>query len=133
MDVMASTFTPPQMSVKLVFTEPEYSGLFIRAQMVSIGTYLSFQELSEEAESKTDRARHMMTVFGGMLIEWNLVDPHGNPIPANTEGLLTLPPVFVMRIIDAWREATSGVSTDLGKDSGSGETSPEQSLPMDVE
>lgn len=71
--------------------------------------------------------------FGDALVEWDLEDEDGTPIPATREGLASLDADVALEIIDPWLEAVQGVraGTPLPAGSGSGATSPEVSLPME--
>jgi len=129
----AGVFLAPPMTIRLVFDDERYAGLVVRARSMSIGDYLEFQALSARAEETVSGSREMLSVFADRIVSWNIADPEtGSPVPATLDGLLTLEPNFVLDMIRAWRAAMTGVTKDQGKGSGSGETSPELSVPMEL-
>ena len=104
---------------RLVFDDPELEGLEVRARSLSI------------AEARDDD-RKVLDSFADALVSWNLEDENGQPLPATLETLETYPDVdFMNLIMDTWMTAVAGVDEELGKDSSSGEQSPEASLPME--
>lgn len=70
--------------------------------------------------------------FAGVLHAWNLLDEHGEPVPATLEGLRSLDDDQGFRIVMAWAFRAIGVSAPLAGPSSSGETSPEASIPMET-
>ena len=61
----------------------------------------------------------MAALFGGdVLMDWNLEDDAGQPIPANGEGMLEIPLSLAMLVVQHWVEAVSGVSSPLPETSG---------------
>ncbi|MGH3381368.1 MAG: hypothetical protein ACRDP6_42215 [Actinoallomurus sp.] len=124
---------------KLVFADPEFEGLEVRARSVSTGKFLEIVELAklrdrESTElSAEDMAKvtGMLEVFAGALISWNLEDDDDQPVPATHEGLLSQDLDFVLDLVKAWMDAVVSVPDDVGKGSASGVTFPEASLPMD--
>lgn len=133
---------------RLIFEDPELSELEIHAKSVPSGDFLQIAELVALKDSgdltREDVAniRKLFGMFAKALVSWNLEDDErdeeGNltgrdiPVPTTLEGLLSQDFDFVMDTIKAWMDAVTDVPDDLGKDSASGVTFPEASLPMDV-
>ena len=64
------------------------------------------------------------------IVEWDLVDEDGAPIPCDREGVLSLEPPESAALIKAWFDAVQGVSAPTVPRSGDGRTAAETSLPM---
>lgn len=126
---------------KLVFDDPSMEGLEVTTKSVSSGRLLKLMKLADLAGSAgkkrqftADDARAVESLFNGFasaLVSWNLEDEKGEPVPPTLEGVQEQDFDFVLSIIMSWIEAVAGVSSDLGKDSSSGVSFPEGSLPMD--
>ena len=102
----------------LTFEDPALEGLEVRARSLSIGELQSDEPVVES--------------FAHALVSWNLEDEDGNPLPATLETLRTYPDIgFINGLTKAWIDAVTGVDDELGKDSTSGETFPEASIPME--
>jgi len=52
------------------------------------------------------------------LMEWNLEDASGEPVPANGAGMLQIPLSLAMLIVQHWIEAVSAVPAPLSETSG---------------
>lgn len=84
----------------------------------------------EEAAEKVDEA---YALFADRLVSWNMRDEDDQDVPPTVAGMHSLDDdEYVLALIKEWLQVLVGVPTDLGKDSGSGETFPTLSLPMDV-
>jgi hypothetical protein len=123
---------------KLDFEDTPYEGLEVRARSLPIGKLreiVKFAQLKDKQDITliTDMLDEMLEKFGAALVDWNAEDENDQPLPANVEGLKQLDTNLAMTIILAWIEAVAGVSasSDLGKDSSSGEPSRVLSLPME--
>lgn len=72
--------------------------------------------------------------FGEALVEWDLEEEDGSPIPATVEGVAGLDTDVALEMIMPWLDALQGGFRDPGSPlhggSGSGASSPEASLPM---
>lgn len=126
---------------KLVFEDPELDGLVVRMRSVSLGRLMKLMKVANVTPGKKMSAEDMAVVdeilqmFAKALVGWNLEEEDEEtkevrPVPATPEGVYSQDLDFVIEIITAWVEALAGVSAPLGKDSPSGETFPEGSLPM---
>lgn len=113
--------------------------LTVRARSISMGQVL---ELSESLEARIfgpvigpENLPHLakvMAALGSALVDWDLVDEHGAPVPATEAGLRTLDHDLFKAVALAWVDAITAVPRPLEPPSPSGEPSPEASIPMDV-
>ena len=118
---------------KLVFADPEFDGLEVRARGLTTAELLEMQALEptgNEAEDATKLERQLQ-LFAGKLVSWNLEEPEGVPVPTTLDGVKTQELDFIMQVIDAWMRAVMGIAAPLGPPSNSGGTSLEASLPME--
>lgn len=113
---------------KLEFEGEDFEGLEVRAKGLSVGQLLEFQTLKDSSDS--DASSKTLGTFASKLVSWNLEDDNG-PVPATLEGVKGQDVDFIMAIVAAWVNAFSSVSSNLGKDSSSGVTFPEGSIPME--
>lgn len=132
---------------RLVFADPEFEGLEVRAKSVPTGDFLKITELMSLKDSggftadDKDKLTDLFATFADALIDWNVEDDErdeqGNltgrdvPVPPTLEGLLTQDLDMVLEIIKAWMDAVATVPDAVGKGSVSGVSFPEASLPMD--
>lgn len=145
---MAEGFRPPENNAEIRFEEGhEYHGMTLTLSLdVGADKMFAMIETSDKAAEDTkDRKandalpedermeltprlsqgdlRRMYEEFGDMaLVEWNVEDKHGEPVPATGEGLLTQSFTFIAFILKQWVEATS-VDAPLEDDSQSSPTS----------
>lgn len=116
---------------KLVFDDPDYEGLEVRAKSLSIGKMRKFmRDRDSDDEAAMEKS---LEVFEGCLVSWNLEEEDGTPVPPNREGFDSLDVDFVMHLISVWMETITGVPDESplhGKSSG-GAQSLEASIPME--
>ena len=117
---------------QLTFDDPELDGFECIMSGVSLDRFIEISALAAELETPAGRTREnieaQFTTLAASLVEWNLDDEDGNAIPCDYDGLAAQDFDFVMKIMLGWMQALSSVPESLGKDSGSGATSPERSL-----
>ena len=103
-------FRIPDQTAHLTFSGTDYDGAEIWVKLnVSFRHYIALREAAEG----DDQAK-MAALFGGdVLMDWNLEDDAGQPIPANGEGMLEIPLSLAMLVVQHWVEAVSGVSSPL--------------------
>ena len=108
-------FRIPDQTAHITFSGTDYDGAEIWVRLnVSFRHYISLREAAEG----DDQAK-MAALFGGdVLMDWNLEDDAGQPIPANGEGMLEIPLSLAMLVVQHWVEAVSGVSSPLPETSG---------------
>ena len=109
----------PKRTARIVFDGGEYEGAEVRTQLdVPIGLFLEIQDLVNN-----DRALQVFERFGdGALVDWNLEDDNGKPIPATGKGMLAIPAALANIIIEQWVEAVANPPAPLPRSSGNGNT-----------
>lgn len=121
---------------RLRFDDEEMAGLVVRAKSVPLGAFLEMVKLMDlDTSSVTpEDAEHLdelFSRFAGALVDWNLEEPEGVPVPATFEGLKSQDIDFTMQILRAWIAALSQVPDFLPPGSSNGERSLEVSIPME--
>lgn len=123
---------------RLVF-EGKYEGLIVSAKAPLLGFLESAMKMSPLVGKNTTQLTaedlELVTgVFSGFakyLVEWNVEEDDGTPIPATLEGLQGQDIGFVMEIVEAWLNAAGEVAPPLEQPSNSGSPSLVGSLPME--
>lgn len=142
-------FTPKRRVYVLHFEgDEELEGLIVRARSAPIGMMLQLGEMVGQirdlplggAQGDLDVAavsaslgvmRTIIDLYAQVLISWNYQDEHGTPVPATAEGMATLDPAHLMRIIRAWQTVVAEAPADLGNGSSGGGLSAAPPLPME--
>ena len=108
-------FRIPDQTAHLTFSGTDYDGAEIWVRLnVSFAHYIALREAAEG----DDQAK-MAELFGGeILMEWNLEDASGEPVPTTGDGMLQIPPSLAMLIVQHWIEAVSAVPVPLEPPSG---------------
>jgi len=108
-------FRIPDQTAHITFSGTDYDGAEIWVKLnVSFAHYIALREAAEG----DDQAR-MAELFGGeVLMEWNLEDASGGPVPATGDGMLQIPLSLAMLIVQHWIEAVSAVPAPLPETSG---------------
>lgn len=130
----------PKKVYKIVFEQKGMAGLEVRARSVSLGQILDLVNLAELADPNRranmlddmGKLKHLFEGLASALVDWNLEDEDGTPVPATLEGLYSQDMEFGLDVALAWMDAVMGVSAPLERPSSSGGPSLEASLPMDV-
>ena len=77
-----------------------------------------------------------IATLAGMLAEhivrWNLDGEDGQPLPVTADSLASLESAVLQSIGKQWYLAAAGITAPLDERSTSGESSPEESLPMET-
>jgi hypothetical protein len=109
-------------------------GFEVTARSLPLGEFLHVTELAGLGKDDPGAAKaggELFRVFAASLMEWNLEDDFGDPVPATADGIMAQELDFMMRIVLAWVSAMSDVDTPLpGGSSGGGTSALEQSIPM---
>jgi hypothetical protein len=126
----------PVKAYRLKFEQEDMAGLEVTARSLPLGEFLKVTELAsldKDDPAAAKSAGELFRLFASSLLEWNLEDGFGDPVPATYAGVLAQDLDFMMAIILAWVGAMSDVDGGLGKGSSSGGTSGlEQSIPMET-
>lgn len=142
---MTVGYTPKRRTFVLEFDDPEFDGLEVRARAVPVGQFLDivgladavdaggFGELTQEQTVQAFTATaNLLSSFADVLVDWNVENEDGSPVPATLEGLRQQEFTFVMQIIRAWMAVAAGASDPLGPASNDGAQSVEVFLPMET-
>lgn len=107
--VKSKGFRPPKRTATLTFEEGhDYHGAEVSVRLdVPMSVVFEFDSLSP--------ADGMRRFGDEILIDWNIEDDDGNPVPATADGLLSQSSDFGLALLDAWKESAAGVPTPLGR------------------
>ena len=108
-------FRIPERTALITFEGTDYDGAEIQLRLsVSFAQFIALRE-SAQGEDQEGMAR----LFGdNVLMEWNLEDDAGQPIPATGDGMLAIPLDLTNLVVQHWVEAVAGVSAPLAPPSG---------------
>ena len=108
-------FRIPEKTARVTFEGTDYVGAEIVLRL-SV-TFAQFIALRESAQGEDQEG--MARLFGeSVLMDWNLEDADGNPIPANSDGMLAIPLQLTNLVVRHWVEAVAGVPAPLSETSG---------------
>jgi hypothetical protein len=109
----------------LKFDGTALEGAEVRFRATPVGVVLRLASELTYAD-----AAELMTQY---LIEWNLEDREGNPLPITTEAIQEhMEHAILMRIIREWYKAAKGITAPLEQPSADGEAPQGESLPMET-
>lgn len=113
-------FEVPRREALMTFEGTDFDGAEIRCRLdVPLSLYLDIMR-SETVNQQEEVNRRWAEK---VLLSWNL-EQDGEPVSADADGFLSLPPSFVNVIVAKWLESAAGVSGPLGSSSnGTGTTS----------
>ena len=108
-------FRLPERTALINFEGTDYDGAEIRVRLsVSFAQFIALRE-SAQGEDQEGMAR----LFGqNVLMDWNLEDDAGQPIPADGDGMLAIPLELTNLIVQHWVEEVAGVPAPLSETSG---------------
>ena len=113
--VIRKGFRLPEKTARITFEGTDYDGAEIRVLLsVTFGKFIALRE-SAQGEDQEKMAR----LFGeDVLMDWNLEDADGKPIPADGDGMLAIPLELTNLVVQHWVEAVAGVPGPLSEPSG---------------
>jgi len=108
-------FRIPERTARVAFEGTDYDGAEIKLKLsVSFAQFIALRE-SAMGEDQEFMAR----LFGEtVLMEWNLEDEDGQPLPADGDGMMAIPMDLTNKVVQHWVEAVSGISAPLEQPSG---------------
>lgn len=123
---------------KLVFDDGQHEGLEVRARgisieravkMLALGSSLAGAAgiLADNEEGAVQRER-LYDGLATVLLDWNVEEDDGTPVPTTVDGIRTVDWDVVMAIFEAWSTAVMGVGRPLPPSSNGGVPSDEQAL-----
>ena len=107
--------------------EDEYDGLEVMVRSLSMGQLIGWKT----GDREKDVTEEMVELLAERIVEWNLEDENGHPVPPTLENIKEEDNDLVFAIINHWTDAVRGVDTPLPESSPSGEQSPALSIPME--
>ena len=109
-------FRIPDKIAVITFEGTDYDGAEIRAKLNVNFKY--FSEIQAAISEDSTNGLRVAELFGDhALIDWNLEDDDGNPVPANAEGMTMIPVELVNLMVGHWAEAVSDIPDPLEKTS----------------
>lgn len=111
---------------------PGEDGLVVRMKTISFGKVRRIIALMDDETGDDSVMDEISDQVSKALVSWNLEDEEGDEVPATGEGMEGQDFDLVLKIVNSWLDAITGVSKDLGKDSSSGEKFPGQPLTMEA-
>ena len=118
---------------ELEFEEEELRGLVVKMRSLRVGRIRKLMVAFEKDEDPTgEQLGEIFKLLEEGLVSWNLEDEFGTPVPTDMSGINELEMDLMLAITRAWLEGMTGVSDDLGKDSGAGGTSRTPLPPMEA-
>jgi hypothetical protein len=111
---------------------PGEEGLIVRMKTISFGKVRRIIALMDDETGDDSVMDEISDQVSKALVSWNLEDEEGDEVPATVEGMEGQDFDLVLKIVNSWLDAITGVSKDLGKDSSSGEKFPGQPLTMEA-
>ena len=121
----AKGFRFPVKTALLKF-DGDFDGAEVRVRLnVPLQVYLDVQDAAANLTAARDGGaggslRELYGPFAAVIVDWNLEDGGGEPIPATAAGMLQVPPQFLALIIQAWGRASVEVPVPLPEPSGAG-------------
>lgn len=123
-------YRPKRKIYDLDFTGTEYDGLKVTVRGVSTGQALDID--AARVDGGDEAMRGMLELLAEQLVDWNIEDDDGQPVPANLDGLRAQDIGLNLAIVNAWQTAMAGVPAPLESGSTSGEPSLVASIPMET-
>ncbi|MFI0768629.1 hypothetical protein ACH4TQ_27640 [Streptomyces sp. NPDC021218] len=123
-------YRPKRKTYTLSFEDPDFNGLEVKVHGLNTGQMLDLDTAREEGSEEA--IRDMLQLLADQLIEWNVEDDEGRPVPTTFDGIRTLDLDFNWAIINAWQAAVAEVPAPLEQPSTAGEPSVEASIPMET-
>ncbi|MCZ4509948.1 hypothetical protein O3Q52_17435 [Streptomyces sp. ActVer] len=123
-------YRPKRKIYTLEFEDPEFNGLEVKIRGLNTGQMLDIDTARDDGDDAAILG--MLQLMADQLLEWNVEDDDGQPVPATFEGIRTQELAFNWAIIDAWQNAVAGVSAPLDGESTDGDPLLAASIPMET-
>lgn len=124
----------PAKVYKIVWDDGDLAGFEVRARGLSVGKLLELgkaaAEVPDDFSGSIASMEPLITEFAGALIEWNLENEDGSPVPVTVDGIRQQDMSLVIPAVMRWMTAVAGVDNPLPGTLNSGGTSPEASLAL---
>ena len=110
-------FRLPAPVVGSLNLDAPWSGAQVRARLtVPLRTFLAVMAAVDSNDAATLQPI-LRTWADDYLVDWNICDDRGRPIPATAEGFGTLPFLGAVGIVSSWLRAASETDLPLGPES----------------
>lgn len=117
-----------------------FDGLEVRMRGMSVDTLARLAQLADlkgRADGEFEaadlgRLEPMWEAVAGALIEWNVLDDDGAPVPVTLDAVRSEDLSMLFAIVDAWQTQVAGVSGPLGRRSPGGGPSAAPPIPMEA-
>lgn len=123
-------YRPKKKIYTLAFEGEEYEGLEVKIRGLNTGQVMDIDAARTDGGDSAIVA--MLQLMAEQLVEWNVEDDEGQPVPTTFEGVRSLDIDFNWAVIDAWQTAAAGVKDPLDNDSTSTELSLVASIPTET-
>ncbi len=109
----------PNRTAKLRFSDPAFSEAEVVIRLsVSFERLMAIQSIQEQdSQTNEDMVRYL---FDELVIEWNLEDDNGQPLPVDYKSAKKLPADFVGACVAAFGEAVGQPDAPLPEQSSNG-------------
>lgn len=115
----------------------ELHGLVVQVKSLSVEGLLQLAGLAAKLTApdvtpaeQAAQAPALFAEFSKRLVQWNLEEDDGTPVPATAEGVAAQDFEFVLQIVLAWMEAVASVGSPLPNGS---QTAPPPGLSIPME
>lgn len=137
---MAGGFTVPRRLFDLDLSDfEELAGLVVKVKAISTGELLDMDAEVPDldvgggwTQGMSSKFEYLIEQFVATLVEWNMNEEDGTPVPATVAGVRSLEIPTTIQIIVSWLTNSAGVSRSEGKASASGVSPEVASLPMET-
>lgn len=132
-------YKPKRTLYRLHFDNPDLEGLEVVTRSVSMDGLVKLLGLADGMDAADERQltaedagkmEELLRLFARMLVEWNVEDDDGTPVPANYEGLASQDFTFVLEIITAAGQGLMQAPPPLPGGSGPAGSAPPESLSL---
>lgn len=123
-------YRPKKKVYTLAFEDEEHDGLEVKIRGLNTGQVMDID--AARGDGGDGAIITMLQLMAEQLVEWNVEDDAGQPVPTTFEGVRSLDIDFNWAIIDAWQTAAAGVRAPLDEPSTSTEPSLVASIPTET-
>lgn len=123
-------YRPKRKVFTLEFEGEEYKGLEVKIRGLNTGQMIDLD--TARADGTDEAVLAILQLMADRLVEWNVEDDGGQPVPTTFDGVRSLDLDFNWAIIDAWQNAVAGVAAPLDEPSTSTDGSLVASIPMET-
>lgn len=123
-------YRPKRKIFTLEFEGEAYEGLEVRIRGLNTGQMIDLD--TARADGRDEAVIAILQLMADRLVEWNVEDDDGQPVPTTFDGVRSLDLDFNWAIIDAWQDAVAGVAAPLDEPSTATEPSLVASIPTET-